>query len=182
MRSKVHVVSALIFVLAAGVLVWGCDSTGTLRRPKADAVAVLSPTAGNTVSGVVTFIKVKDGVRVMAEISGLSPGPHGFHVHEFGDCRDAHGDSAGDHYNPTNSPHGAPDAQQRHVGDLGNIVADEKGVAALDIVDSLLTLEGTHSIIGRSVVVHAGEDDYKTQPHGGAGARVACGVIGIARN
>ncbi len=170
----------LLLSITAAVLL-GCDSPGRGRPPKADAVSVLIPTKGNTAAGVVTFSRAKGGVRVVAEVTGLSTGAHAIHIHEFGDCRSSDGSSAGEHFNPDNQPHGAPDAQERHVGDLGNLQADKNGAASLDIIDPLLALEGEHSIIGRSVVVHAQEDDFTTQPHGAAGGRLACGTIGLAR-
>src|SRR6266581_6041005 len=143
------------------------------------AVAVLHPTQGNKVSGTVTFTEVADGVQVHAEIAGLTPGNHGFHVHEFGDCTATDGSSAGGHFNPTNQPHAGPDADARHVGDMGNIEADASGTAKLDYLDHHMSLANDdRSIIGRSVVVHAKADDLKSQPAGDSGARVACGVIG----
>ena len=147
------------------------------------AIAVLHPTAGNKVSGAVTFMPVGDGVRVHAEITGLTPGKHGFHVHEFGDCSAANATSAGGHFNPTNQPHAGPDAAQRHVGDMGNINADASGKATLDYVDHHMSLSNEQtSVIGRAVIVHAKPDDLKSQPSGDAGARVACGVIGWAKS
>lgn len=145
------------------------------------AVAVLHPTEGNEVSGVVIFTKEENGVRVVANIENLTPGKHGFHIHEFGDCSALDGTSAGGHFNPEGKQHGAPTAAERHVGDLGNIEADESGKAHLDWLDSHLSLTGTNSIIGHAVIVHAQEDDLTSQPTGAAGARVACGVIGIAK-
>jgi superoxide dismutase, Cu-Zn family len=147
------------------------------------AIAVLHPTAGNKVSGMVTFTEVADGVQVRAEISGLTPGTHGFHVHEFGDCSGADANSAGAHFNPTNKPHAGPDAAERHVGDMGNVQADASGKAKLDYVDHDISLrKDPKSVIGRSVIVHAQRDDLKSQPSGDAGARVACGVIGVAKS
>src|SRR6266853_6716723 len=98
-------------------------------------ISVLHPTAGNKVTGTVTFTEVADGVQVHAEIAGLTPGKHGFHVHEFGDCTAPDLSSAGGHFNPTNKPHAAPDATERHVGDMGNVEADASGKAKLDYVD-----------------------------------------------
>jgi len=147
------------------------------------AVAVLHPTDGNKVSGTVTFTEVADGVQVHAEIVGLAPGNHGFHVHEFGDCTAADGSSAGGHFNPTNQPHAGPDADARHVGDMGNIEADASGRAKLTYLDHDLSLaDSQRSIIGRSVVVHAKADDLKSQPAGNSGTRVACGVVGRAKS
>jgi len=145
------------------------------------AVAVLSPTEGNGVSGIVTFTRVDGGVRIVAHVEGLTPGKHGFHIHEYGDCSSPDGTSAGGHFNPGGNRHGAPDDNNHHMGDIGNIVADSGGVAHLEWIDPHMTMDGPNSIIGRGVIVHANEDDLKTQPTGNAGARVACGVIGIAK-
>lgn len=145
------------------------------------AIAVLQPTKGNAVRGTVTYEAVENGVRVVADITGLTPGKHGFHIHEFGDCSADDASSAGGHFNPASSSHGAPTADQRHEGDMGNIEADKDGHAALDYVDHAMSLSGERSILGHAVIVHEKEDDLKTQPTGNAGARVACGVIGIAK-
>lgn len=142
------------------------------------AVAVLYPTRENEVHGIVTFIKTGDKIKVKANVEGLTPGKHGFHVHEFGDCSAPDGASAGGHFNPDGTPHGAPGDPKRHVGDLGNITAEKNGKAHLEMEDAFLSFTGTHSIIGRGVIVHAGEDDLSSQPSGNAGPRVACGVIG----
>jgi Cu-Zn family superoxide dismutase len=147
------------------------------------AIALLHPTEGNKISGTVTFTEVADGVQVQAEITGLTPGKHGFHVHEFGDCSASDASSAGAHFNPTNQPHAGPDADARHVGDMGNIEADASGVAKSDYLDHNISLANDErSVIGRSVAVHAKADDLKSQPAGDSGARVACGVIGRAKN
>jgi Cu-Zn family superoxide dismutase len=126
------------------------------------------------------FTVVDGGVRVVADLDGLSPGKHGFHIHTYGDCTSADGTSAGGHFAPHGRPHGAPTDTERHVGDLGNVVADADGHAHYDRVDPIIALHGENSIIGRGVILHAGEDDLTSQPTGAAGARVACGVIGIA--
>ena len=145
------------------------------------AIAVLHPTKGSDVHGVVTFEVVEMRVRVVADLTGLAPGKHGFHIHELGDCSSSDGTAAGGHFNPTGMPHSMPSSDKRHIGDLGNIEADKDGKAHLDYVDHMLTLEDVNSIIGRSVIVHEKEDDLKTQPTGAAGARLACGVIGVAK-
>ncbi len=145
------------------------------------AIAVVYPAKDKTVKGMITFTQTEKGVKVVAHLEGLTPGKHGFHVHEFGDCSAPDATSAGGHFNPTQMAHGAPTDATRHAGDLGNIVADEKGVANLEWLDPVMQLSGPHSIIGRAVIIHAKEDDLKTQPTGNAGAREACGVIGIAK-
>lgn len=117
---------------------------------------------------------------MIGSIRGLKPGLHGFHVHQFGDLRKVDdGSSAGDHFAPHGHQHGRPDTESRHVGDLGNIEADVNGVAHVDKVDDVISLAGSNSILGRALVVHAGEDKF-TPPSGDAGSRVAFGVIGVA--
>lgn len=145
-----------------------------------NAVAVVHPTDGNEVTGTVTFEQSDDGVRVQATLEGLEEGEHGFHIHQYGDCTADDGTSAGGHYNPTEEQHGAPEDDERHVGDMGNITADENGNATIDYVDSKIELNGNNSIIGRGLVVHGGQDDLTSQPSGDAGPRVGCGVIGVA--
>ena len=145
------------------------------------AVAILTPTQGNNVEGTVTFTQMSSGIKVEADIKGLSQGKHGFHIHTFGDCSALDGKSAGGHYNPTGQPHAGPDQNKRHIGDLGNIEADSSGKAQYERVDSHLTLNGPNTIIGRGVIVHDGADDLKSQPSGAAGPRIACGVIGVAK-
>ena len=152
-----------------------------MQPPVTKAIAVLHPTQGNNVHGTVTFTRLASRVRVVADITGLTPGLHGFHVHEFGDCSAPDATSAGGHFNPMSQPHAGPDTNMRHVGDMGNITADASGRARVDIILPLITFEGPNSVLGRAVIVHAKADDLKTQPTGDAGGRLACGVIGIAR-
>ncbi len=171
---------ALLSGLILGVALAGC-SRKAAETDVREAVAVMNPTEGSKVHGVVNFKKEAGGVRITANIEGLSPGPHGFHIHEFGNCTSPDANSAGGHFNPTDMPHAGPKAERRHVGDLGNIEADKNGVARLEVTDSVIKLKGPESIVGRAVVVHAQGDDYKSQPTGGAGARAACGVIGIVK-
>ena len=144
------------------------------------AVAVLHPTKDSHVAGTVWFIQENGKVHVVADITGLTPGPHGFHVHEFGDATSDDASAAGGHYNPHKMHHAGPTAPNRHAGDLGNLVADAEGKAHLDVADAGLSLEGADSVIGRAVIVHASADDLTSQPAGNAGRRVACGVIGVA--
>ncbi|HEX7518393.1 MAG TPA: superoxide dismutase family protein [Chthoniobacterales bacterium] len=144
------------------------------------AIAVLHSASGSQVMGTVTFTQVGDTVQVVADITGLTPGKHGFHIHEFGDCSAADASSAGGHFNPMKKPHGAPDAAERHAGDLGNLEADSSGKAHLELKDSMLKLSGENSILGHGVIVHEKVDDW-SQPTGNAGGRLACGVIGVAK-
>ncbi len=146
------------------------------------AVAVLKATKmGGEASGEVTFSRAEGGIRVVAEVRGLTPGVHGFHIHEFGDVSSPDAMSAGGHFNPDKAEHAGPHAAKRHVGDLGNLEANAKGVAKIDMIDPTLSFTGPHSILGRGVIVHEKADDLKTQPTGNAGGRVAAGVIGVAK-
>src|SRR4051812_46334104 len=147
----------------------------------AKAVAGGWPPANSKVTGTVTFTKSGDEVKVVADINGLTPGKHGFHIHEFGECSAPDGTSAGGHFNPGKHQHGAPDASDRHAGDLGNLEADASGKAHLEVTDQTMKLDGTTSILGHAVIVHEKADDLKTQPTGDAGGRLACGVIGVAK-
>jgi Cu-Zn family superoxide dismutase len=175
-----------IFAIIIGLIIQSCqpyqpnviEEVASVEIQK--ALCVLYPTKGNEVEGMVTFTQTDSGVLVSAAVSGLTEGKHGFHIHEYGNCSAPDGTSAGGHFNPENEKHGGPDHEMRHVGDMGNLDADENGNALLEYVDTKLSLEGEHSIIGRGMIVHAGKDDLTSQPTGAAGARVACGVIGIA--
>jgi len=170
----------LMICVIAGCAIAQHDMQKMEKEPM-KAVAVVFPAKDKAVKGMITFTQTDNGVKVYAHLEGLTPGKHGFHVHEFGDCSAPDLTSAGGHFNPTQMAHGAPTDHTRHSGDLGNIVADDKGMATLEWVDPMMRLSGPNSIIGRAVIVHAKEDDLKTQPTGNAGPREACGVIGIAK-
>ena len=160
---------------ATALFIAGCASMG---GPGSRATAKLAPTAGNAAAGTVTFTRNGDRVRVVAEVSGLTSGAHGFHVHEKGDCSAPDATSAGGHFNPGSQPHGNPATGAHHAGDMPMLVADASGNATLDVTLSTIALgSGANSIVGRAVVVHKDPDDFKTQPAGNSGARVACGVI-----
>ena len=141
------------------------------------AVAILHPTEGNKLAGTVTFTQVDGGVLIVADVSGLTPGKHGFHVHEHGDCSAPDASSAGGHFNPTHKKHGGPDSPERHVGDFGNLEANSEGKAHYERVDKIISLNGPESIVNLSVIVHANEDDLVSQPAGNSGPRIGCSVI-----
>jgi Cu-Zn family superoxide dismutase len=164
-----------LLALAMAALAAGC---GSMPASSAGAKANLVPTAGNQVTGTVTFEPSGDKVRVTAKVAGLSPGRHGFHIHEKGDCSAADGNSAGGHFNPAGKPHGDPAAPDHHAGDMPMLTADASGAATLEATIDAVTLgSGPSGIVGRAVIVHKDPDDFKTQPAGNSGARVACGVI-----
>src|SRR5438046_10164463 len=148
------------------------------QQVQQDAVQLESK-SGSTVTGTVTFTKVGDEVQVVADVQNLKPGKHGIHIHEKGDCSAPDAMSAGAHFNPTHQHHDGPTGTERHAGDFGNIEADASGKAHLDWKGKL-SLTGTDSIIGKSIVVHEKEDDLKTDPSGNSGARIACSVINAA--
>ncbi len=141
--------------------------------------AIINPKSGSDVVGAVTFTEVEGGIRIIADVGGLMEGKHGFHIHELGDCSADDGSSAGGHFNPGNQSHGGFDSEVRHVGDLGNLEANKYGFAHYDRVDSVITLEGENSIVGKSVVIHDGEDDLQSDPTGNSGSRIGCGSIVI---
>jgi Cu-Zn family superoxide dismutase len=152
-----------------------------LAQDTTKAIAVLSSASGSKVTGSVTFTKAGDELKIVADVTGLTPGKHGFHVHEFGDCSAPDAASAGGHFNPAKHQHGDRAVTDRHIGDLGNLEADASGKAHLEWTDKMMKLNGDNSILGLAVIVHEKEDDLKSQPVGNAGGRLACGVIGAAK-
>ena len=182
-------------LLAAGVLIAGCkkddeqvvsDSETAYSAPTPEATPVPTMTSDiaaaqlsgpGGVSGTVTFTQESGGVHVVARVQGAKAGQHGFHLHAGGACE---GDfkSAGDHFNPTNVPHGDPAAAEHHAGDFGNIEVTADGTGNADFTTSMLSLGGgDNDALGKAVILHEKQDDLKTQPSGDAGARIACGVV-----
>lgn len=168
-------------LLAAGLLL------GTGAAPvaahdeehKMSSTAILVATSGSSVRGVLKFHESSDGaVHITGLVEGLTPGKHGFHIHVNGNCDSPDGMSAGGHYAPAGGHHGAPVSKDRHLGDLGNIEADASGRAIVHVTAHgiSIALMGPASVDGRSIVIHAKEDDF-SEPVGNSGARVACGVI-----
>jgi Cu-Zn family superoxide dismutase len=169
-----HITKAALSVVALAL--GACATPMPAQGPA--ATAKLEATRGNAVSGTVQFRQQGDKMRIEAMLTGLSPGPHGFHIHEKGDCSSGDGMSAGGHFNPLGKAHAHPTSPERHAGDLPQLDAGADGQARLEAeVDLLRIGDGATDILGRAVVVHAGPDDFKTQPTGNSGARVACGVI-----
>ncbi|MCE5316162.1 MAG: superoxide dismutase family protein [Parachlamydia sp.] len=153
------------------------EMRNAVYRFPAKAICILDPTKGNLVTGVVRLEAVDGGVRIVADIDGLTPGKHAFNIREFGDVSAPDGASTGRCFNPYRKKHGGPDHLERQIGDLGNVVADETGHAHYERVDSVVSLTGLDTVIGRSMAVHYLPDDYETQPTGNSGGRIACGVI-----
>ena len=185
-RTALLTTSVLVAATAFAALPAGAQH-GSHATPAASgiptlAVAVLHPTAGHSCHGTVRFEQDGDNVKVTADVEGMNPNQmHAMHVHEFGDCSAPDGTSAGSHYNPEAHPHGLPDAETRHAGDLGNLKADTNGKSHYELTISNASIAGPmNPILGRAVIVHEKMDDGG-QPVGNAGARIACGVIGIAK-
>lgn len=169
--------NSVLTVACGALLVAGC--AGTQEQKEVSAVALLQPRSGSQVSGNVKFTQIGGVVRVTGEITGHTKGPKGFHIHEKGDCSDDKGMSTGGHFNPTGHKHGGPYDPVKHSGDLGNLVFNDQGVAKINFTvgDIFVSRDAPNGIIGRAVIVHAAVDDFKTDPTGNAGGRVACGVI-----
>ena len=167
----------LILATAAVTVLLGACQTIPPDAPR--ATAQLQPTKGNKTFGEATFEQVGGKVRVVVYVQGLKPEQeHGLHIHEAGDCSSGDGMSAKGHFNPFDKPHGHHGSAERHAGDLPSLKANKEGRAKVEIdLDTLTLAPGPASVIGRGLIVHADPDDYKTQPTGNAGARIACGVI-----
>jgi len=184
MRHRLSVVVLVSVALA------GCASAPPkpVAPPKPQhglqrALANLAPASASLVSGRLRIDAIDDGVRIHGEIGGLSRGGlHAIHVHERGDCTAADGSAAGPHFNPGGLAHGRAGTPPHHLGDMDNLQADARGVARVDLQlrDVTLGSGAANDVLGRALIVHAGADDYASQPAGNAGARVACGVIEIA--
>ncbi len=176
-----NAVSLIILLLSVGFLAHCASTPETVEIPPppkvvATALVDLFPTEGSEANGSVTFEETNGTVKITAEMSGLAPGKHGFHIHEIGDCSSLDASSAAGHLNPGNTQHGAPDSPTHHAGDLGNIEADAEGNASFQMTVDFITLsEGPNSILGKAVVVETDEDNFDPSRSNGAG--LACGVI-----
>jgi Cu-Zn family superoxide dismutase len=161
--------------LAASLFLCGCAT----QSHGPSALASLNPTKGNTATGSVMFTQSGSTVSVKVDLRGLKPNAeHGFHVHEKGDCSSGDGMSTGGHFNPTGSSHGAHGQGAHHSGDLPSLKADANGHVQMTFESSTVSIEGGASnIIGKGLIVHRDPDDYKTQPTGNSGPRIACAVI-----
>ncbi|HYF41973.1 MAG TPA: superoxide dismutase family protein [Ramlibacter sp.] len=166
-----------LVLAAAAALAVSCATMRSAEGPR--ATAELEPTKGNNARGSVTFTQSGDKVRVVARVSGLKPGAeHGFHVHEKGDCSSPDGMSAGGHFNPDGKGHGQHGVGLHHAGDLPSLRADASGVARFSFESTTIAVgAGTSDVVGKGLIVHRDPDDYRTQPTGNSGPRLACAVI-----
>ena len=164
-----------LILIAIATLLSACASAPSGPR----AGAQLQATTGNSSSGNASFVQAGGKVLVSGEVRGLKPNAeHGFHVHEKGDCSSGDGMSTGGHFNPAGAPHGNHDTGIHHAGDLPSLKADASGVARFSFESSTIAVgSGANDIVGKGLIVHRDPDDYKTQPTGNAGPRLACAVI-----
>jgi Cu-Zn family superoxide dismutase len=171
--------SPTVFLLSLVVTSLAGCAAPSAAPPAPSATAKLEATRGNTATGTVTFVQSGEVVKVSGSISGLKPhAEHGFHVHEKGDCSSGDGMSAGGHFNPGGKAHGHHGMGDHHTGDLPSLKADAAGVATFNFESRTIRVGSTaNDIVGKGLIVHRDPDDYKTQPTGNAGPRLACAVI-----
>jgi Cu-Zn family superoxide dismutase len=170
------------FTYAAAAFLTGglCVNACCLAADAPVAKATLEGAGDNKgkIHGTVTFTQEAGGVKMVADVEGLTPGQHGFHIHDKPDLSAPDFTSAGGHWNPDMHQHGGPADKEHHAGDMGNITADDKGHGHLELMMSGVSVDGKNPVVGHSVIVHEKADDYKTQnPPGNAGKRIAGGVI-----
>ncbi len=167
----------------------GCADKGDKKgdqppgaTPGPVASATIEGRSGSSLTGNATFEPQKDGkILVRIQVQGATPGDHGVHVHEKGDCSDPEGKSAGGHFNPTGAAHGSPTAPAHHAGDFGNMTVKGDGTGILELPSGDISVgSAANSVVGRAIVVHEKADDLTGQPSGNSGARVGCGVINVA--
>ena len=179
MTTKKRVRTALSTAACASLVLFGvaCQYFGG-GDAGIVAMAEISGREGSALEGVATFTEIGDVVKIHVALKGAPAGVHAIHVHETGDCSAADFTSAGGHFNPDGHAHGGPGAEMHHAGDLGNLEVLEDGTCVYEIESSDLTVtEGTHSVVGKAVIIHEKADDLTSQPSGAAGPRIACGVV-----
>ncbi len=185
-----------LIILLLCVTLIGCKKTETVKENDTETVtdtiakavtatAIIEAKSNSAVSGTVTFTENDGKVSMTATLAGLTPGQHAIHIHEKGDCSAVDGSSAGEHWNPTHSDHGIWGHDGFHLGDIGNLEADENGIATITKETDLWCIgceDENKNIIGKAIVVHKDVDDLKTQPSGAAGDRIGCGAIVLEKD
>ena len=178
--------ATLLLLLVCFSVAWlSCDIIQEVLIPSTplqQAIAIIGSASGSNLTGKATFTQSGDTIALTIEIQNVSPGLHAVHIHEKGDCSSPDGTSAGGHWNPTNVAHGKWGEGEFHLGDIGNITVGEDGTGKIELTTNLWEM-GTGSdldIVGRGIIVHAGADDFTSQPSGNAGARIGCGAIQLA--
>ncbi len=171
----------VLFLISITTILVSCEFVEELGifLTSTEAFAFVDPLIGGDFSGVATFTQDDDTITLYIEIEGLPPGDYAVHIHEYGDCSSLDGSSAGGHWNPTNTAHGKWGEGEFHLGDIGNITIGQDGTGVIKLTTDLWEI-GTGSdrdVVGKSIILHAGADDFTSQPSGAAGARIGCGVI-----
>ena len=187
LTMKKNLFTSLLFLISISLILVGCermqDQVGVLSTPSAtQAIATISPKSDSGVTGTAIFTQNGDVITLTIEIQNATPGLHGVHIHEYGDCSSPDGKSAGGHWNPTDVAHGKWGEGEFHLGDIGNINVGEDGMGSIELATDLWEI-GTGAdidVVGKSIIVHADADDFISQPSGNAGARIGCGVIVLA--
>ena len=184
---KKNLIIPFLLLTSISLALTSCEriqsQVGVLSTPSAkQAIATIGPASDSNVTGMAIFTQNGDQITLTIEIQNASPGIHGVHIHESGDCSSPDGKSAGGHWNPTDVAHGKWGEGEFHLGDIGNITVGEDGTGSIELTTDLWEI-GTGSdidVVGRGIIVHADADDFTSQPSGNAGARIGCGVIALA--
>ena len=185
MKKNLVKTAPLLLVVIVSISLVGCavmQKMGIGSKPSKQAMAAIGSASGSNVAGTAIFTQHGDTITLVVEIQNASPGLHAVHIHQKGDCSAADGTSAGGHWNPTNVAHGTWGEGEFHLGDIGNVTVSKDGTGRIEVTTDLWEM-GTGSnvdIVGKSVIVHAGADDFTSQPSGAAGARIGCGAIALA--
>ncbi len=183
---SISVKSAFFLLIGISIILMGCERARQqvdvlTTAPAKQANAMIASSSDSGVTGMAVFTQNGDYITLTVEIQDATPGLHAVHIHANGDCSSADGTSAGGHWNPTGVAHGKWGESEFHLGDIGNITVGEDGMGSITLTTDLWEI-GTGSdvdVVGRGIIVHAGADDFTSQPSGAAGARIGCGVIGL---
>ena len=184
-QSLITFRTTILFLICGLIALIGCEivhDTLTISTSSKQAIAIINPTSDSTVTGMAVFTQSGNSIELSIEVKNSSPGVHTVHIHENGDCSSPDGKSAGGHWNPTEVAHGKWGEGEFHLGDIGNITVGDDGSGTIELSTELWEI-GTGSIldvVGKGIIVHAGADDFMSQPSGNAGARIGCGVIELA--
>ncbi len=179
-RSLALMLTAALAAAPAAAQTLMLDPGGEAPEPVMAAAASLQPTAGNQAHGSVRLQETEAGLAVQAEIAGLPAGStHAYHVHIYGDCTGSDGKSAGTHFHFDGSSLDPPAEIDEITGNLGELIADDRGMATHRALIPQASLQGEYTLLGRSIVIHAKPNDATQPPIGAAGDRLACGVIGV---
>ena len=181
MRSRPSAIAALLVIAACShSMSAGSDPDASLNLPPGTVVASLRDSNGTNL-GTLTIAETGTGLATTGTLRGLTPGVHGIHLHTVGRCEPPF-ETAGGHWNPLVRQHGFENPNGPHGGDMQNITVSSDGRAMVNVTTPMGTRRGANGLLdtdGASVVVHAAPDDYKTDPSGNSGARVACGVVRV---